>query len=366
MKRIFIQLLIGLLPYTVMQAQHTLQIEAIPGQLSGQLTEEQMATVEELTLTGDLDDSDFYFMRDKLPSLAKLDLKNTAVDTIPLRAFHKNESLKEVYLPLNLKYISEDAFTACYWSIDVYITGKFPDRAARIMDDECRLQASDDNNELYMPRGGIIYSADQKTLYSFKSQIDNFEFTEGLETIESYACADQLFTYLIFPSTLKEIKRHAFDNAYWTLPVGGDPEGNSMVIRAQQPPRLEKNAFNFDKDRSLRCTLIVPKGCSAAYRDANPQWEEAFESIEEGYYPYDTSSIHATSRQPFAIRTNNGTLAIENAGECRLCIYDIAGRCITDCIVENDITIENLPTGMYIYRLQGNNIAESGKFVTGN
>ena len=352
-----------LLPLAGMQAQRFLEIEAIPGQLSEQLTEEQMATVEELTLTGDLDDSDFYFMRDKLPSLAKLDLKSTNVDTIPIQAFHENKTLKEIYLPLNLKYISEDAFTACYWSLDVYITGKFPDRAAHIMDDEYWLQASNDNNELYMPDLGIIYSADQKTLYSFHSHYNDFEFTEGLETIESYACTEQLFIYLIFPSTLKEIKEHAFDNVLWTLPVGGGPDGNSMVIRAQQPPRLGKNAFNFDKDLSLHCTLLVPNGCSAAYRDADPQWGEAFESIEERYYPYNTSSIDATSRQPFTVRTGNGTLTVENAGACRLCIYNIAGQCVTDCRVEDNITVEDLPAGMYIYRLQGNNIAESGKFI---
>lgn len=56
-------------------------------------------------------------------------------------------------------------------------------------------------------------------------------------------------------------------------------------------------------------------------------------------------------------------MTVENAGACRLCIYDIAGQCVTDCRAENDITVEDLPAGMYIYRLQGNNIAESGKFV---
>ena len=108
---------------------------------------------------------------------------------------------------------------------------------------------------------------------------------------------------------------------------------------------------------------MVPLGAAEAYTHADPQWTDSnnFHEMVEGDRP--PSSIHAASRQPFAIRTNNGTLAIENAGACRLCIYDIAGRCITDCNVGNNTTVENLPAGLYIYHLQGSNIMESGKFV---
>ena len=227
---------------------------------------------------------------------------------------------------------------------------------------------SGDNERLYVDKDGNVYSADKKILYRGTPGGD-CELEEGLEIIEKYQFSNCGFSYVVLPSTLKEIKDHAFENAFWELTTGAsDHYGNSMVVRAKVPPRLGIGVFDFytgEYDQA-HCTLIVPPGCTEAYRNADPRWEEAFESIEEGYYPYDTSSIHATPEQSLEIHTNNGTLTINKSETCRLCIYDIAGQCVADCRAENDITVEDLPAGMYIYHLQGSNIAESGKLMIRN
>ena len=364
MKRFFIQLLITLLPCTpAWTASLDLEIELVPGTLSEQIKEKYAPAVASLTLTGDLADEDFYYIRDYMTSLERLVLKETKADTIPERAFYGHPALKEIHLPLDLIYIAEEAFTNCH--ARVYVTGNYPNEPFNI---GTELTISGDNERLYVDKDGNVYSADKKILYRGTPGGD-CELEEGLEIIEKYQFSNCGFSYVVLPSTLKEIKDHAFENAFWELTTGAsDHYGNSMVVRAKVPPRLGIGVFDFytgEYDQA-HCTLIVPPGCTEAYRNADPRWEEAFESIEEGYYPYNTSSIDAASRQSFAIYTDNGTLAIENAGACRLCIYDIAGRRITNCSVGNNITIGNLSAGMYIYRLQGSNIMESGKFVIGN
>ena len=361
MKRKLFTIIISLLSCTFAWASLKLDIELVPGTLKEEIKEKYAPAVVDLRLTGDLADEDFYYIRDYMTSLKRLVLKETKVDTIPERAFYEHPALEEIHLPLDLIYIAEEAFTNC--RARVYVTGNYPNEPFNI---GTELAISGDNERLYVDKDGHVYSADKKILYRGNPDDHHCELEEGLEIIEKYQFANCGFAYVVLPSTLKEIKDHAFENAFWELATGtSNHYGHSMVVRAKVPPRLGTGVFNFytgDYDKPY-CTLIVPPGCTEAYQNADPRWEEAFESIEEGYYPYDTSSIHAASEQSLEIHTNNGIMTINNTGTCRLCIYDIAGRCIKNCIVENNITIGNLPAGMYIYRLQGSDIAESGKFV---
>ena len=133
MKQVYFIITISLclLPLTGMQAQRTLQIEAIPGQLAEQLTEEQKKEVGVLTLTGSLEDADFYFMRDGLPALATLHMEDADADTIPSRAFYQKESLRNVFLPKTVKYVAEDAFNTGN-EVMVHVTGTYPGESALI------------------------------------------------------------------------------------------------------------------------------------------------------------------------------------------------------------------------------------------
>ena len=93
MKRFFIQLLITLLPCTpAWTASLDLEIELVPGTLSEQIKEKYAPAVASLTLTGDLADEDFYYIRDYMTSLERLVLKETKADTIPERAFYGGHS----------------------------------------------------------------------------------------------------------------------------------------------------------------------------------------------------------------------------------------------------------------------------------
>ena len=347
-------------------AGDVLNVESIPGGLGNQieeLTKDKIGTLRELVLTGDLADEDFYYIRDQLPALTKLDLKGTSVTNIPERAFYGHPSLVEIMLPLGLESISDEAFASTNSYLKIYITGKYPKGK---MEPHLGWRVSSDNEHLCQENSGNIFSADKKVLYR-AGPIYCYEFQEGLETIESHAFETNMFAdYLVFPSTLKEIKSHAFHHVLWTRVsvTKANMQGTSIFIKAPTPPLLGNDAFVFNKD--VPCYLVVLPGCADAYRDADPQWTNPaiFDDILEGYSPLEPpQAINMASEESLAIHAEGSSLVINNAETCRLCIYDIAGRCITDCKVENNITIENLPAGMYIYRLQGNDIAESGKFI---
>ena len=87
--------------------------------------EENLANVEELTLTGTINSYDFMVMRDKMPNLTKLDMTNVRIvandyqfysgcytrdDELPERAFYLKSNFNEIKLPTVLKSIGNTSF----------------------------------------------------------------------------------------------------------------------------------------------------------------------------------------------------------------------------------------------------------------
>ena len=92
----------------------------IAGQLEAQMIdrlEMDVTTIKNLKLTGSIDMADYDFMRDKMTSLMRLNLKEVeskidGVYKIPLSAFHEKTTLIKCVLPDKLERIEDDAFTA--------------------------------------------------------------------------------------------------------------------------------------------------------------------------------------------------------------------------------------------------------------
>lgn len=272
MKR-FITLSTLFLFVMAIHAQNQITIETTAGELKNVLTEEQKQTVTYLTLTGSMDDSDFYTIRDEMPELKILDMRKVVVDSIPVKAFYES-SFDKCTLPESLVYIGDSAFLG---SIErTYITKRFPKLGKAVFNDlviptedneYCRL----DDTESY-----IIYSMDGKIVYLSKGLYSFIE--EGTEVIESHAF-DQIHMYKVyFPSTLKLIKEHAFSNIEPNFPIGGYGRRGKFIFNAEIPPTLEKNAFATDKLSFF--TLVVPDGKEDLYKQADPQWSK-FRNIVE-------------------------------------------------------------------------------------
>ncbi|WP_243348638.1 leucine-rich repeat protein [Parabacteroides sp. FAFU027] len=137
-------LFIGLLLYISGQAQVAKTVNVItPGTLSTRLTSTELSTITDLTLTGDIDARDFKTMKDKMPKLANIDIRNVSVkhyygnqgsmgysdadssafieypaNEIPKYAFNiyysfpttGKASLRTIILPASITSIGENAF----------------------------------------------------------------------------------------------------------------------------------------------------------------------------------------------------------------------------------------------------------------
>ena len=90
--------------------------------------EDNLANVEELTLTGTINGYDFMIMRDKMTNLRKLDMTNVRIvandyqyysgyhsldDILTGNAFYQKSSLREVKLPETITSIGPFTFAIC-------------------------------------------------------------------------------------------------------------------------------------------------------------------------------------------------------------------------------------------------------------
>ena len=265
-----------------MQAQTTLTIETTPGELKNVMTQEQIQSVEDLTLTGGMNKEDFYFIRDQLVKLKSINMKQIEVDTIPVNALFGKE-LETIVLPIHIKYIDENALNT---NARIYLTGPYPKRAAYIGGISFIL--SNDNIYCKKTENGI-FSSDGKILYE---AFENYKlyFEEGLEIIETYAFVNVGVRDYRFPKTLKVIKEKAFYNLDWLIPVSFmDYSDPTIIMKAKEPPVLGENAFVMSDEQYCEYPLSVPEGCIEIYRNADPQWK--IFRIREGDQPQGIESV---------------------------------------------------------------------------
>ena len=267
-----------------MQAQTTLTIETTPGELKNVMTQEQIQSVEDLTLTGGMNKEDFYFIRDQLVKLKSINMKQIEVDTIPVKAFF-DKKLKSIILPIHIKYIDENALNT---NARIYLTGPYPKRAAYI--GGISFIISNDNTYCKETENGI-FSSDGKILYETTRGENKLDFEEGLETIETYAFVDAYLYDYRFPESLKYIKNKAFYNLMWGHLVSGPGEHSdpTIIMKAKVPPVLGENAFVMSNEQYCEYPLSVPEGCIEIYRNADPQWK--IFRIREGDQPQGIESV---------------------------------------------------------------------------
>ena len=266
-----------------------LTIETTAGGLKDAMTEEQRETVTDLSLTGSMNDADFYFIRDEMPKLENLDIKQVKVDTIPPKALY-NKRLLKVILPINMKYIDNEAFS--YASQEIILTGDFPRLGAKAFYEGkfTHLSISEDNK--YCISIGLgIYSSDGKILYYFND--NGFGFSEddriirvveeGTEIIASRAFDNCLILQATFPSSLKKIEEHAFENAR-SFGIAGWPNDYpkpELLFQSAVPPVLAKDVLRENAMFGI-FYLIVPKGSIPVYKDADEQWNLFMEILDSG------------------------------------------------------------------------------------
>ena len=175
---------------------------------AGKLGEEILKQVEyikyvnRLTISGALNDDDFYHIKNNMPNLIEIDMSDVEMTDFPKDLFYDRYALKRVKLPKTLKTIGNSAFYRCYLLNHVEI----PEGVTSIGSGafyEC--SALDD----------ITLSKDLKSIGSsafYRTALKQIALPEGLENINSYAFQSSALTSITVPGSVKKIYDYAFEN----------------------------------------------------------------------------------------------------------------------------------------------------------
>lgn len=135
--------------------------------------------VTDLSISGNLNATDFKFMRDDMPNLKYLDIANTSIvaysgtggtiasgsylaNVIPQNAFYAHPSLRKIVLPNNITEIQKSAFDKC--SLEELL---IPNSVTRIYDG-----AFQDNNSLRrISLGSGLTRIDNQAFYECKNYV---------------------------------------------------------------------------------------------------------------------------------------------------------------------------------------------------
>ncbi|MEI6754116.1 MAG: leucine-rich repeat protein [Paludibacter sp.] len=310
-------------------------INNIAGQLSTRLTETDIATVNQLIITGTIDARDFKTMRDKMPLLTKLDLSATTVlaytgtegtfsttsdsyseNAIPYYAFYNKATdsgkvgLKSIALPLSLDSIDNLAFYRCIGLTTISIPSSVTTIGANAFK-YCSGLAS-----IVMPSslkiiGNYVFAycsnltsitipSTVKSIgsYAFShcSSLTSLTLPSSTATIGSYAFEYCIgLTSVIIPSSITTIGEQAFASCEGltsiTIPssittIGRYAFYNCIglkVIKVLSSVPVNLTALGvFSYVDINTCILRIPIGSKNAYKAAN-QWKD-FKCIVEGEY----------------------------------------------------------------------------------
>lgn len=188
------------------------------GTLHQLISPNNRATLENLTLTGSLNDEDYRLIVD-MPKLRRLDLSNIKDVTIPRAAFEESR-LREVILPLRLNAISERLFyRSRIETIDI-------PNSVRSIGSLAFAETGNLRGPIVMPRF-LKVIGDR----AFKSSSLNgvLVLNEGLERIEdsAFEAVKNLKGDLVIPSSVVAIG----DNAFASAKISGDVSvGNGRTL----------------------------------------------------------------------------------------------------------------------------------------
>ena len=348
MKRIITILLTAfMLGFPLYGQNLELTLETTPGNLHIILNEEQQKNVTSLTITGSMNNSDFYFIRDKLLKLEFLDLRKVDTDTIPDKAFlySRKRTLNSIYIPISVKYIGNEAF----FDERVFISGDFPKLGSRSFIG-VKFTITEDNKYLKKD-AGAIYSADGKTLF-FLNDYDYFldyesrtwTIHEGTEIIANRAFDNCTIFRINFPASLKLIEKHAFKNSDELLLTSWPYVPDCMLIfESTQPPVLAKNVFSENPMFGSFC-LIIPEGATENYLQEDEQWSIFYIAH---------SNIDSQKPDNLKISRNGNMLCIESEKEiANVSILSMQGHPVCSSNGDkNQIDIPVQTTGVYLLKV---------------
>lgn len=274
----------------------------IAGKLSTHFSKIEKSTTINLTITGNLNASDFTFIRDSLVSLTTLNIAGVKLieNKIPDNALFKESSvsspaLTNVILPNSLTSIGNCAFKNCRNLKNLFL----PKNLISIGDgafEGCSSINEFKNSDATCFRiiDGVVYNSDVTSLILYPAGKSNNTFTipPTVTTLENFAfCGSKNLTSIELSRILTRIGNYSFTNSnkleILSLPASiafigegafNGCSGLTQINTANQlpPTILGDSAFN---DVSKSIVVKVPYGFGKTYRKA-PGWKD-FSKIDD-------------------------------------------------------------------------------------
>ncbi len=203
-----------ILGLNVLNAQVKKSVNCTAGSLATALSPSELSSVNELTITGQIDERDFATMNASMPSLNKIDIKDVTIqmyidsdypdNEIPTNAFTSVSRLKSITFPNSLQTIGYFAF-----------------------------QQSGLSGSVVIPEG-----------------------VKGVYAGAFRQCS--LLTSVTIPSTIESLGTSAFA---WTGLT-------KVTVNRTTPVLLDDHSLLFEGVNFTKCTLYVPKGSKSLYQAA--------------------------------------------------------------------------------------------------
>ncbi len=241
MKNFFVLFMVSvLMPFPLLASNVAKKVYInYPGTLNSLMSHQESLNLTELKILGKVNEKDFSFMRDSMPVLSDVDMKEAIIclsgnenvsNAIPAYAFCNNDgsfvgkqSLKSIILPQFTKSIDFCAFSGCS-ALEKIVIPSTLERIANYAFDSC-------------------------------FNLSEIQFPDGLISIGDGAFSDCIkLKKLLFPQFLTSIGEECFANCAL----------NSCEIKAKTPPTIHSNSFD---ERLI--AVYVPKGSGEIYQSAD-------------------------------------------------------------------------------------------------
>lgn len=300
-------------------------INLTAGGLISTINQAERKTIKSIIVKGTIDARDFRILRDSMPLLEELNLKEANIIAYSGTEGTRVEitTYKENCIP---PYALESGMNYNYLKI----------------------------KKIYLPPNTLELG---DGAFAISNQIDTIYLGEKLETLGA-ACFQGCtkLTNINLPQSVKSIKSYAF------LTCTGL---KTLVVNSPTPVNLSSEFHVFNSIDFNTCILKVPYGSAASYAKAN-QWSD-FNHIIEFKNSVNTI-VNEPLNQVLKVYPNPITdnFIISNfEGSCTINLMDLNGRVIVSKqVMQNEpVNIRTLPAGIYVLKLKTSNGVTIRKIV---
>jgi len=293
-RRKLILLLFCVFLFTLGQAQVSKTVNITAGSLAGLFTPAENKTITNLKVTGTLNTSDFYFIRDSLSVIQILDLSEARIisplDTIPDKAFYYKRTLQKISFPTNLVRIGYAAFYNCSGLLSVEVPATVTSMGASAFS-SCGLKsvilpptkisyygwAFDNCDSLVTAT--TPYTNDGGNIFMGSNNLRTIIVPEGVTAIKASAFYQlSSMTNIKLPSTLTSIGNQAFYNCTAldsiTIPEGvtSIEDGAFWECNKMKSVRLPKSLVTIKSTGFAHCrsltSIEIPSTATAIESEA--------------------------------------------------------------------------------------------------